>query len=390
MNMQPIIDPTVVHVFYRELLWVTAVVVGIGLFLGFSWWFYQFLSDDNSKAYHFTNFGDFLRFIRIRAFLPGKTVHSGRRVLWWGLGILWLVDGILQAQPAMPNDGFVEDVLAPAIQGQPIWYVRVLAVSIQFWTDHPIGADVVAVILQIGIGLLLLVGKERTAGKIGIWLSIVWGLAIWVFGEGMGGILTGSATSVTGAPGSALFYVIGAILLLLPDKGWLEGNATRTSRWIFSIFWLMAAMVQAWPSAGFWTSKGLSSVFEGAASMPQPSWMSAPIDTMARLAASHPVFWNGWFVLFMFLLGIGFAVGGPTRPVLTLSLVWLAFTWWMGQDFGVMGGVGTDPNSSPVLALLIITLWKLGRVRSASKRSQNTSLHDISILSHGMTGSGQG
>ena len=65
MNMQPIIDPTDVHVFYRELLWVTAILVGNGLFLGFSWWFYQFLSDDNSKAYRFTNFGDFLRFIRV-------------------------------------------------------------------------------------------------------------------------------------------------------------------------------------------------------------------------------------------------------------------------------------------------------------------------------------
>ena len=257
-------------------------------------------------------------------------------MLWWGLEILWLVNGILQAQPAMPNDGFVEDVLAPAIQGQPIWYVRVLTVSIQFWTDHPIGADGVAVILQIGIGLLLLVGQERKAGKVGLWLSMAWGLAIWIFGQGMGGILTGSATWITGAPGSVLFYVWGAILLLLPEKWWLEGKVTRSSRWVFSGFWLMAGILQAWPTAGFWTSKGLLSVFQGAASMPQPSWMSTPIDAMVRLAANHPILWNGWFVLVMLMLGVGFAVDRPTRLILTLSMVWIAFTWWMGQDFGVM------------------------------------------------------
>ena len=27
---------------------------------------------------------------------------------------------------------------------------------------------------------------------------------------------------------------------------------------------------------------------------------------------------------------------------------------WLGQDFGVLGGVGTDPNSAPVFALVIV------------------------------------
>ena len=30
-------------------------------------------------------------------------------------------------------------------------------------------------------------------------------------------------------------------------------------------------------------------------------------------------------------------------------------TWWFGQDFGVLGGMGTDPNSGVVVLLVLGT-----------------------------------
>jgi hypothetical protein len=37
-----------------------------------------------------------------------------------------------------------------------------------------------------------------------------------------------------------------------------------------------------------------------------------------------------------------------------LAAAWLLFTWWAGEGFGMMlSGMGTDPNSVPLLGLLI-------------------------------------
>ena len=50
--------------------------------------------------------------------------------------------------------------------------------------------------------------------RFGLWLSVGWALVIWIFGEGFGNLFTGSATFYTGAPGSALLYLILALCLI--------------------------------------------------------------------------------------------------------------------------------------------------------------------------------
>ena len=38
--------------------------------------------------------------------------------------------------------------------------------------------------------------------------------------------------------------------------------------------------------------------------------------------------------------------------------MWLAVTWWIGQDFGALGSrTATDPNLSPLLAVVLISAW---------------------------------
>jgi hypothetical protein len=46
--------------------------------------------------------------------------------------------------------------------------------------------------------------------------SVVWGLAVWWLGEGLGGLLTGAASPASGAPGAALLYALAAVLLWPP------------------------------------------------------------------------------------------------------------------------------------------------------------------------------
>lgn len=391
--MQPFIDPAVVRAFHALLglgmVWTSVLIVLVILFRGFM----AVIGDATTLPIEPSAWRQPFRSAwRGICHRVGRTPKE-RALLWWGLGILWLIDGVLQAQPAMPNNGFAQDVLAPALMGQPSWYIRILGWNIQFWNDHPVGADVAATLLQVWIGLLLLVGMDRFWGRLALWLSIGWGFGIWIFGEGMGGILAGSVTWLSGAPGSVLFYVAGAVLLLLPEDGWTSGRVRKLARRGFGVFWLAAAAAQAWPSAGYWQGAGLFRIFFAAAGMPQPSFLSSPIYAMAKAAQLHPMFWNSVFVAVMLVLGVSYLFDRVSAWVLELTVVWLFFSWWMGQDFGVMGGVGTDPNSSPVLALLLLAAWRLRWKRNPlptdSSISQGTHfLHTSGVGSvHNPTGS---
>ena len=52
----------------------------------------------------------------------GRTSASGRvsaRTIQIGLGLIWLVDGLLQLQPKMFGTSFASGVILPVAQGQP-------------------------------------------------------------------------------------------------------------------------------------------------------------------------------------------------------------------------------------------------------------------------------
>ncbi len=280
-----------------------------------------------------------------------------RRALWRGLGILWLVDALLQAQPAMFTSAFVSSILAPSVLGQPHWVVILLGIADGLWSRFLVPANVVAIAVQTAIALLLLVAPERKAGRLGLLLSVAWGSGVWLIGEGLGGIFTGSATFLAGAPGSALLYVLGSIFLLIPAWLWEGGEVLRWLEEILGLLWIGGAVLQALPGAGFWTPDGLSGIFGAAASSPQPSFLSAPIVALASAAAASPVGWNLLFVVVMAVLGFALVTGLTPTATTGLAVVWSFFTWWFGQAFGMLGtGLSTDPNSGIVWILLFACL----------------------------------
>ncbi len=287
--------------------------------------------------------------------MPEQIISHGRTILWYGLAVLWLIDGLLQAQPSMSSSMFVDMILAPVLHGQPSFYLRLMGQGIQLWTDHQLVSAVLAVIIQVVIAFLLFVGKDRRKGRVGLWVSIVWGVLIWVFGEGLGGLLTGSPSLITGSPGSVTLYIFSAVLLLLPLEWWTFAKIDRMEK-VLSLFWLLAVFWQVFPSSGFWTVSGLATLFSNSVSTPQPRFLAVPIQAVATIVELHPVFWNGLFAFIMLTLAVLFWIQKAKAWKLGLAMGWLFFIWWMGQDFGVVGGVGTDPNTAPILALLIVSL----------------------------------
>lgn len=297
---------------------------------------------------------------------PGPDL--GRLFLWRSLGALWLLDGILQLQPAMFTAAFTHDILQPAALGQPAPLASLMAFGEWIWSQAPIVLNLAAAVLQSAMGIAMLVWQDRRPGRIAAKVSIVWGLGVWVFGEGLGGILTGNANWFMGGPGSVILYMFGAVLLLAPVDAWRHGPVISTLRKGIAVVCLAGAFYQSW--IPLWTKSGVRSLLSLAAATPQPSWLAAPIRAVAVTAGGHPLWANGLFVLILLGLG-GVWWHGYRRPWLDgLIAAWLLFVWWMGQDFGIVGGVGTDPNTIPALAILMITAYI---AQSPDSRPKNVS-----------------
>ncbi len=286
-----------------------------------------------------------------------RTDLTPRRVLLYGLGSLWLLDGILQMQPGMFTMDMVSTIMQPAASGEPHWLTALIDWSIHLTTSHLVLFNWLVVAVQILIGVMLLMPRRRLVTW-GLWLSIAWGLAVWLFGEGLGQLLTGTATFLTGAPGSVLLYVAAAALLLSEDRtSWWRGRRVDAATWIVALTLLLGGLLQFSPV--YWTGLGLASPFGSGAMMPQPLFIRQSLGFMATLVGESPIAANAVSIVIALGLGIALLAWPRSRAVRWATLAWLALTWWFGQDLGMLfSGMATDPNSAPVLALL---LWAGGQ-----------------------------
>ena len=85
----------------------------------------------------------------------------------------------------------------------------------------------------------------------------------------------------------------------------------------------------------------------------QPDAFVVPIRITGDLAAAHPVAFN--LTLVGALLVVGAALwASPRTSVIVAALSLCGVTWWLAQDFGVLGGTATDPNTALPLGLLLL------------------------------------
>ncbi|MEP7021797.1 MAG: SCO family protein, partial [Pseudonocardiales bacterium] len=259
------------------------------------------------------------------------------------------------AQAQMPG-GFVPRVIAPGLASSPSWLADIVRPLAQVWTRHPVAADAVTVWIQVGLGLLILLGGRGILSRVSLVLSVAWSLWIWVVAEFLGGLLEPGATWLTGAPGAVLTYALAGGLLLAPWHWWESGRCTRLARRAVGTWILLGAGLQALPWEGSWSADGLSQPFISGAGMTQPSLLRRPISTMATWSVAHPAVVNA--VLIALLVCVGVGLYKSARPEFVLAgLVLCAATWWLGQDFGVLGGTATDPDTALPLGLLLASAW---------------------------------
>jgi cytochrome oxidase Cu insertion factor (SCO1/SenC/PrrC family) len=293
-----------------------------------------------------------------------------RRLLRIGFGVLWVIDGLLQLQQAMPL-GMPSSVLRPAASGSPEWVQRLVGFGVETWTRHPTSAAASAVWIQLGIGMFLLVAPRGWWSRLAGLGSVGWGLVVWVFGEAFGGLFAPGFTVLFGAPGGVLLYVVAGGLVALPDRAWVSRRLGRVITCAAGAFLLLMAVLQAWPGRGFWqggTSKRpgtLAGMVREMAPTPQPHFISSAVASFGSFDQAHGWAVNLFVVVALSVTGLALLSGRrrllyPT--VLVLIVLGLA-DWVLIEDFGLWGGTGTDPNSMlPLLLLLVAGYVALTRV----------------------------
>ncbi len=278
---------------------------------------------------------------------------SPRRLVQVLLGVFWLADGALQLQPFMFRRAFVTSMLLPAARGNPAPVASSITAMAHFLEPHIAVWNALFAAAQLAIGLGLLV---RQTVRPALLASFAWSIAVWWFAEGLGGLLTGNSSPLTGAPGAVLLYVLVGLLAwperedhrdLRAGRGGLPSE--RGARVAWALLWVGSASLLLQPEnlAGLALHDALL-----AASSGQPGWYAHLLSGTAGAIGSHGAVLTVGLAAGMLLVGIGVALGWQATSLLGVA-TFLALVIWVFPEGlgGILTGQGTDPNTGPLLVL---------------------------------------
>src|SRR5215469_17131412 len=110
-----------------------------------------------------------------------------RRVLQLILAATWLLDGLLQYQSFMYTSAFGQ-MIAGTAAGNPGPVARPIGWNAALVQHHLVLLNTVFATIQLLLGLGI---AYRPTVRVALAASIAWSLAVWWFGEGLGGVLSG-------------------------------------------------------------------------------------------------------------------------------------------------------------------------------------------------------
>jgi hypothetical protein len=284
-----------------------------------------------------------------------------RRGLQLGLGLIWLLDALLQFQPAMFTRSFPNQVLAPAAQGNPAWVAAPMTWSIRLIGEHVALDNSAFAVIQLLIALAIL---WRPTTRLGLALSVPWALAVWWLGEGMGGVLTSAPSAVTGAPGAVILYALLAVLLWpVPDSrhgGRPDGSLAEASplgpvaaRLAWALLWASLAYDTLLAASRAGLAASVTSQSAG-----EPGWLAALDGAAGRQLAAHGTAVSIVLAVAFAAIAVAVFIPAAARPVLAGAVALSLAIWLVGEDLGgIFTGQGTDPNTGPLLVLLALAYW---------------------------------
>ena len=276
------------------------------------------------------------------------------------LATLWLLDAVLQLQPVMftrgPN-GF-SGLLDGMAAGNPSWIAHTITWNASNVYHYPILADSVFAGIQflIAIGIVY----PRTI-RPALALSIVWALAVWWFGEGLGGVLSGRATPFGGGPGGVLFYAVLAVLLWPSDGTDRPFVAARSvgvgaAKAIWAALWALLALLCLVGSGR--SPQALRALVVGM-DRGQPGWLTRMDVSSASILFHHGTTMAVLLAIVCLAVAGGVFLPPPvTQFGIVLAVVVFALIWLAVENVGgILAGGATDPNSGLPIVLIAVAYW---------------------------------
>lgn len=309
-------------------------------------------------------------------------LHVNQRTLQIALAVLWIFDGLLKFQPDHFKNQFLPDFIRPMAAGQPTLVGSAMNHMANFLSHEAAMWVVVLGLTEIGIGVGLLVRRfVRTA----LVVSFVCGIGIYIFGEGLGMVLTGQTSPLMGAPGAVCFYMLLGLMVWpksdadAPSAPRAEGaESSAAARGLFggtgsliawAAIWMFEAVVWMVPfnrngNAIANQMAGMANGMPGAADG-QPGWYAHVLTSFGHAFVGAGV----WVAVILAAASVFIALGPlvSNRPQVYVGLgIGLALVYWVTGEAlgGLLTGSATDPNNGPIVALIGLSVLPLVPARA--------------------------
>lgn len=287
------------------------------------------------------------------------------------LAMVWLLDAVLQIQPFMfrPGANGFSGMIGGLAAGNPAWIASMIRWNASIVEHNPVLTNTLFALVQflIAFGIVW-----RRTCKAALALSIAWAIAVWWFGEGLGGIFSGTGTPFGGGPGGVLFYAVLAVVLW-PREGadtpFVAARALgeRGAKVVWTLVW---AILAALCLVGSGRSPSALHRLVTAMSGGQPGWLVHLDRFSASLLQNDGA--TAAIVLFVLCCAAAASVYLPplyTQSAIVLVVVAFSLIWVTVQNFGgILAGSATDPNSGPLVVLLAVAYWPMTHERRPARR----------------------